>query len=180
MEKTSLSIMTRQDFVYSRLGMSLVSAQRVEFITGQLLNYLVEFDENLYGITSLDFLNQAAKSNNGKKTLGTIFRFLKLNPKLVIEEELDDYLKKRNLLAHNFWCTFLKSESDGKEAVAFCYDFGRHSVRIESFFRGFLYFLALRHVKDRDYLDIEMKKCDSDFEYFLSSLHEKNLKNIED
>ena len=101
---------------------------------------------------------------------------LKLNPSLVIEDELDDYLKKRNLLAHSFWTTFLQNGSDGKEGVEFCYEFGRQSDRIESFFRGFLYFLALRHVNDRDHLDEEMKRLSDDFDYFLTAMHSKNLK----
>ena len=99
--------MTKEHFVYSRIGMAIVSAQRVEFIAGKILNHLIEFDHDFDGITSDEFLKKTAESRNGKRTLGTIFHFLKLNPKLVIEEELDGYLKKRNLLAHGFWTTYL-------------------------------------------------------------------------
>lgn len=169
--------MTKQDFVYSRIGMALTSAQRVEFITGQLLKYLVEYDKDLYGITTSNFLDKAAKSKNGKRTLGSIFMLLKLNPKLVIEEELDDYLEKRNLLAHNFWTKFLQGNSNGKDGVDFCYDFGRHSDRIESFFKGFMYFLALRHVIDRNHLDSGLKLWSNDFDYFISSLQQNHLKD---
>ena len=167
--------MSKEDFVYSRIGMALISAQRVEFITGQLLAYLTEFDKDLYEITTSEFLEQTAKSRNGKKTLGAIFKLLKLNPKLIIEEELDNYLKKRNLLAHSFWSTYLQSKLDGKDGVEFCYDFGQHSNRIESFFKGFLFFLALRHVKDRDLLEPGVKQWGSDFDYFIASLQQKNL-----
>ncbi len=99
-----------------------------------------------------------------------------MNPKLVIEAELDAYLTKRNILAHGFWQTFLKKEANGKEAVDFCYDFGRHFERIESFFKGFIYFLALRFVKDRDHLDSEFKKWSDDFDYFIASLKNNHLK----
>lgn len=166
--------MTKEDFVYSRIGMALISVQRVEYVTGQILEYLSEYDKSLYGITTDEFLKQVAKSKNGKRTLGAIFKLLKLNPKLVIEEELDSYLKKRNVFVHQFWGKIL-NETDGKEGVDFCYDFGRQSNKIESFFKGLLYFLALNHVKDRGHLDSEIKKWDKDFEYFISSLKRKNL-----
>lgn len=174
---SSPPVMNKEDFVYSRIGMALVSAQRVEYVTTQLLSYLVEFDKELYGITSMEFLDKAAKSKSGKKTLGAVFSLLKLNPQLVIEEELDDYLQKRNLLAHGFWTTFLHGGSDGKEAVDFCYDFGKQSMKIESFFKGFLYFLALRHVKDRGHLDTQFRDLDNDFEYFIAALKEKQLRD---
>lgn len=162
-------IMTMEDFVYSRIEMALISAQRVEFLTGQLLEYLVEFDKEIYGITTLEFLEKSAKSKTAYKTLGAIFNLLKLNPKLVIEDELNNYLKKRNLFVHSFWTTYLTSKSDEKtkEAVDFCYDFGRHSDNISSFFQGFLYFLALRHVKNRDELEPSIKQWSADFDYFI-------------
>ena len=83
---------------------------------------------------------------------------------------------KRNLLAHNFWQTFLRKDSEGKETIAFCYDFGRHSEKIESFFKGFIYFLSLRLVKNANSLDPEIKKWNDDFDYFILSLKEKQLK----
>ena len=168
--------MTKEDFVYSRIGMALVSAQRVEFIAGKILNHIIKFDKDFVGITSDEFLKKTAESKNGKKTLGTIFHLLKLNPKLVIEEELDKYLKKRNLLAHGFWTTYLGAGMDGKDAVDFCYDFGRHSERVERFFKGFLFFLASHYVKDFDSIEPSIKVMRPDFDYFMQSLQQKNLK----
>ncbi|MES2762759.1 MAG: hypothetical protein V4677_11150 [Bacteroidota bacterium] len=169
--------MTKEDFVYSRIGMALVSAQRVEFITGQLLECLIEFDKDIYRITTTDFLDESKKSKNAHRTLGAIFKLLKLNPKFIIEEELNEYLKKRNLFVHHFWLKYLpnKSEKTIKEAIDFCYDFGRHSDRISSFFKGFLFFLALRHVKDRDHLEPGIKQWSDDFDYFMGSLSQKKL-----
>jgi len=174
-------LMTKEDFVYSRIGMALVSAQRVEYLTGQLLELLVEFDKDVYGITTSEFLEKSAKSKSAFKTLGAIFTLLKLNPKLVIEDELNGYLKKRNLFVHKFWITYLSGISDNKakEGVDFCYDFGQHSDRISSFFKGFIYFLALRHVKERDDLDSRIKQWDRDFEYFMTSSQQKTLAQIE-
>lgn len=169
-------VMSKDDFVYSRIGMALISAQRVESITGKLVEYLTEFNQTFSIFTSKEFLEKTAKSKNGKRTLGTIFNLLKLNPKLVIEEELDAYLKKRNILAHNFLETYLKKDSDSKKAVEFCYDFGKHSERIESFFKGFIYFLSLRFVKDREHLDHEIKKWSVNFDYFMDSLKDNQLK----
>src|SRR5437868_12098853 len=115
-------IMPKDDFVYSRIGMALISAQRVEFLTAKLLDQLTEFDKDVYGITTSEFLEKSSKSSKAYKTLGTIFTLLKLNPKLVIEDELNDYLKKRNLFIHNFWITFLTPRSNEKEkkAIDFC------------------------------------------------------------
>ena len=42
-------------YVYARIGMALVSVQRVEFVTGQLLELLAEFDKDIYGVTTSDF-----------------------------------------------------------------------------------------------------------------------------
>lgn len=164
--------MSKSDFVYSRIGMAQISAQRVEYITGQLLDYLVEFDSLFYGITTSEFLQQSAKSKKAFKTLGEIFKLLKLNPKLVIEDELNSYLEKRNLFVHSFWLTYLtkKTIQKEKDAVDFCYDFGKQSDRISSFFKGFFYFLALRHVKTIDELEPTVKENRKDFEYFMSSM----------
>lgn len=166
-----------KDFVYSRIGMALVSAQRVEFIANQLVSFLREFDKDVYGITGEDFLAESQKANLARLTLGGVFKLLKLNPNLVIEEELDEYLKKRNTLVHKFWRDYLDtvSEAQAKKAVDFCYDFGRHSDKIESFFKGFIFFLVLRHVEDRTKVNDELKKWDSDFDYFISSLEGKRL-----
>jgi hypothetical protein len=38
--------------VYSRIGMAFISSQRVEYITRELLKHLIEFDKELYGITT--------------------------------------------------------------------------------------------------------------------------------
>ena len=169
--------MVDEDYVYSRIGMALISSQRLEFITGHLLEHLIEFDKDIYGITTEEFFQQSSKSKQVVRTLGNIFKFLKLNPKLVIANELDEYLEKRNVFIHRFWEKYLfsKTEENAMAAVDFCYDFGRSSDRITDFFKGFLFFLALRHVKDRNHLDKDMKFWDKDFEYFLSSLDTQHL-----
>lgn len=169
--------MTEKDFVFSRVGMALISAQRVEFITGQLLEYLIEFN-NLYStITTIKFLEKTAKSKNDKRTLGAIFHLLKLNPNFIIENELDDYLIKRNQLVHNF-LPYLNTSLNGKDAVNFCYDFGRQSEKIEHFFKGFVYFLSLRTVKDKSLLSSEIKDWENSFIYFMESLKKEKLENF--
>ena len=95
--------MTKNEFLYLRIGMALIATQRVEFLTSQLLELLVEFDKSFYRITTDEFLRKSSKSKSAYKTLGAIFKLLKLNPKLIIEDELEDYLQKRNLFVHNFW-----------------------------------------------------------------------------
>jgi hypothetical protein len=162
--------------VYERIGMALVSAQRVEFLTSKILEYLVDFSEDYKVITSTEFLDNSANAKKARKTLGQVFALLKLNPHWVIEDELNAYLKKRNLLVHEFWQTHLNSTSQkhSRDAIAFCNEFGTMSENVERFFKGFLFFLALRYVEDRDHLDSEIKKWGDDFEYFITALKNKH------
>lgn len=171
--------MVNQNLVYSRIGMALISAQRVEYLTGLLLEYLIEFDKTFHDITSEEFYDASKKSKNTRRMLGEIFGLLKLNPQFSLEDEMNEYLKQRNLLVHGFWKTYLntKSEAQAKTAIDFCNSFGKLSNHLESFFKGFLYFLALRHVKDRDHLDADMKKWDDDFDYFMERAKEKKTNN---
>ncbi|ALL06282.1 hypothetical protein AQ505_12720 [Pedobacter sp. PACM 27299] len=92
---------------------------------------------------------------------------------------MDAYLKQRNLLVHGFWANYLngKSETQSKMAAGFCNTFGKLSNKLESFFKGFIYFLALRHVKDRDHLDVGFKGWDNDFEFFISQVKQNKSAN---
>lgn len=172
---------TKEDVVYSKIGAALVSAQRVEFIAGQILELLEEHGE-VYGIMTEDFTSNSEKSKKiRKKTLGHIFKLLKLNPKLVIAEELDEYARLRNILVHKFSQTHLTAKSNEQmwRVMQFCYAFGRFSNRMEKFFGGFLYFLSLRHVKDIHHLPKEIQKLKDSFEYFMKSLDHKKLQGID-
>lgn len=172
---------TKEDVVYSKIGAALISAQRVEFIAGQILQLLEEHGD-VYGIMTEDFTSNSEKSKKiRKKTLGHIFKNLKLNPKLVIADELDEYARLRNILVHKFHLTHLNKKSNEQmwRVMEFCYSFGRYSNRMEKFFAGFLYFLSLRHVKDTHHLSEEIKKLRSSFEYFMESLDNKKLQGIE-
>lgn len=112
--------------------------------------------------------------------LGQIFGVLKLIPQFSITEEMDMYLKQRNILGHGFWRNYLNTKSDDqtKKAVDFCNSFGQQSNEIERFFKGFIYFLALKHVKDCDHFGDEFKGWDNDFEFFISRVKENKLKLI--
>ena len=100
---------------------------------------------------------------------------------MIIEDKLDSYLKKKKLLIHNFWNNILHSKSDGKEAVEFCYDLGRHSEKLKVFFKCYVYLLSLRIVNMVENLNSEMRMWDKDFEYFMKSLQKKyGVKNSED
>lgn len=169
--------MIDKDFVFSRIGMALISTQRVEYVATQLTAHLKEFDESVYGITGPQFFEKSKKANLARATLGKVFTLLKLTPKLVLEEELDEYLAKRNLLVHGFWQNHLDSYSvdQANRALDFCYDFGRHSEKIESFFKWFLFFLGLRHVKNIEKIDEDLKYWKNDFDYFMLALNNKRL-----
>jgi len=172
---------TKEDVVYSKIGAALVSAQRVETIAGKILEFLENHGEN-FDIMTEDFISSSEKSKKiRKKTLGQIFNFLKLNPKLVLSDELDEYTRLRNILAHKFYGTFLMTKSDEQmwRAISFCYSFGRYSNRVEKFFDGFLYFIALRYVSGVDELPVEFKTKKESFEYFMSSLKYERLQGIQ-
>lgn len=172
---------TKEDVVFSKIGSALISAQRVEYATRQILELLEEHGE-IYDIVTNDFTSNSEKSRkNRKKTLGQIFKRLKLNPKLVIADELDEYTRLRNILVHKFFETHLNSKSDEQiwRVIQFCYAFGRYSNRMEKFFEGFLYFLALRHVKDMYHLPKEIQILRDSFEYFMKSLNNEKLQGID-
>ncbi len=167
----------KERYVFERIGMALVSAQRVEVMTGKILEHLHEFRDHLSPFTSDEFLANTKNGIKARKTLGEIFKILKLNPSWVIEDELNDYLKHRNSLVHGFWTSHLQSKSDEStiNAINFCNEFGAKSKSIESFFKGFIYFLALRDVKEVDKLDPVFKLMENDFQYFLLAMKEKSL-----
>lgn len=169
--------MNKEEFVYSRIGMALISAQRVEFITKTLLEHLIQFDKKIYNITSEEFLVQSTKSKKAIKTLGSIFKLLKLNTELIIEEELDDYLKKRNLFVHCFWEKYLNTKSDDQmqKAIDFCNDFGNHSDKISTFFQGFTYHLIKINVDKYGLVDHSSELWKNDYENFVNSLKKKRL-----
>ena len=100
---------------------------------------------------------------------------------MVIDDELDEYARLRNILIHIFLQTHLSTKSDEQmwRVMQFCYAFGRLSNRVEKFFGGFLYFLALRHVKDMHQLPKEIQNLRDSFEYFMKSLDKKKLQGID-
>lgn len=171
---------TKEDVVYSKIGGALVSAQRVELIAGYLLELLEDHGTD-FGVMTEDFLSNTEKSKKARrKTLGQIFNYLKLNPKLILVDELDEYTRLRNILVHQTYKTFLNTKSDEQmwRTINFCYSFGRFSNRLEKFFKGFLYFLAL-HYGSVDELPQELKDNRKSFEYFMKSLDNKELQGIE-
>ena len=161
--------------------MALVSAQKVEFITSKLIDVLAFYKINVYGITTQDFLDETEKSKRKRrKMLGDIFKLLKLNPEYFPEDKLNLYLKKRNTLVHELYTEYLSgfSEAEIKDIIDFCNEFGKMSNDLESFFKGCVYFCALRHVKDKDDPEFaEFRKWDDHFVHFIKSAIVKNLKN---
>lgn len=164
--------MLTENHVYSRLGMALVSAQRVEWVSSQLISFLAQFDKSIYGgITGEEFLSNSSKALKAKKTLGATFRLVKTIKWAGFERKLNIYLKTRNELVHGFWRNYLnsKSQKQMQTAINFCSDFGKQSEEIERYFKGLLYFLSLRFVKDKNELADEIKKLESDFEFFITN-----------
>ena len=158
------------NLVFSKIGRALIAAQRTELITSEILRFLAENDRDLFNLTSEEFLKLAGKTQKTKMTLGTIFKLLKLNPSLVIEEELNSYLEKRNILVHNFFNDYLHTRNvqQAKKAEKFCDDFLQHSMRMESFFKGFLNFISLPPIPEDEEPYVEESLMTEDFYYFIS------------
>lgn len=166
-------------YLHARIGTAFIATQRVEFLTSQLLELLAEFPD-LYPVSTAEFLSAASKSKKGTKTLGTIFKLLKFNPNLVVEKELDDYLKKRNHFVHEFWKTYMIGPATGERgnvALAFIYELEESSNRMERYFKGFIFGLSLRHVATAEDLDPEIKKWEDDFEFFMSSVQQQKTRS---
>ncbi|PKB15111.1 hypothetical protein [Flavobacterium sp. 5] len=158
------------NLVFSKIGRCLVAAQRIELASGEILKFLAEYDKDLYNLTSEEFLKLAGKTQKTKMTLGNIFKLLKLNPNLVIEEELNSYLQKRNMLVHNFLTDYLHTVNvkQAKKAEYFCDDFLKHSALMESFFKGFLNFILLPPIPEDEEPYVEESLMTEDFYYFIS------------
>ena len=168
--KTSKNL--KQQAVYQRIGMVLVCAQRAEFITESLMSLLVVRDAIMFEITGAEFFGNSSKATKSRKMLGNIFQLLKLTPGITIEERLNDYLKRRNLLVHGFWRNHINSKSKKtiKSAIKFCDEFMEMSHNLERYFKGFMYFLELRQTGDSKQLSVTAKQWESDFAYFVSFL----------
>ncbi len=163
----------KPEVVYERIGMALISTQRVEFVSKNLVKYLKLVDRELSGISSSEFLKQTPNVDKlGKYTLGRIFTLLKLNPNISLENEFNEYLDLRNKFVHSFWIKYLNttSENQKKSAIDFCFEIGKYSVEMESFFKGLTYLLALTHVKDKSKMDSELMKWENDFNFFRQSM----------
>lgn len=86
---------------YTLLGIAMISAQRVEFLTHGLVAHFknIEKDNQFKRLTPTIFLDNSIQSKKiRKQTLGQIFRILKQDERLSINEKLDKYLEKRFLL----------------------------------------------------------------------------------
>jgi hypothetical protein len=168
-----------KDYVHSRLGMAIVSAQRVEFVTKLMLEFLSDFDKSVFGITTKEFLEHSEKAKSIRnQTLGMAFKKLKLNPQLVPVIDIDKYLEMRNFLVHRFWIDYLEKKDSQriKEGVDFCYEFGRLSMKVESYFRGFFYFLNLKlSTKLNKAIDSGSDYMKPDYLYFQNVLETGNL-----
>lgn len=113
--------------VYSKIGMALVSIQRVEDVAKSVVKILILGNEKKYGLKPVIFNDGLYEIDRlSKYTLGNTFRLLKFNPELIIEDELDKYRDFRNSFVHSFWQDYLdtKSETQKKKAIDVCYEIG--------------------------------------------------------
>lgn len=177
--KTKHNESIKIEVVYEHIGMALLSTQRVELISKHLLEYLKLCDRELAGISTKEFLLRTPNIDNLEKlTLGKIFKLLKLNPNISLEHEFNKYLILRNTLVHNFTIDYLKNttERQKKLAIDFCYEFGKQSLELESFFKGLTYLLALTYVKDKVKMDDSLKIWQNDYDYFCQSIKSGTLR----
>ncbi|TWI85858.1 hypothetical protein IQ13_1027 [Lacibacter cauensis] len=170
--------MTIEEQAYHAIGKALISAQRVEHMTKALVSFLIEFNDDFKGFNTKDFLDESRKFKKLKKpTLGTVFNQLKLNPKLVLVNDLDVYVQMRNEFIHSFWEKYMFSKDivQAKIILEFCTQFGMMSNTLERFFKGFIYLLKLRYMTALEDVDSDKDKWSDEFEYFLKALQSKSL-----
>lgn len=159
--------------------MALVSVQRVENICKSLITCLILVDKEINAISSKEFVEKSPNLDKlAKYTLGNLFRLLNLNQNIGLEKEFKEYLKMRNLFIHRFNSEYLNehSEEQKKRAIDFCYDIGRYSAKMESYFKGLTYLLGLTYVKDKSKIDPIFKQWESDYELYI---RERNKTNTE-
>lgn len=112
-------------------------------------------------------------------TLGHLFKILKLNPDLVISEQLSSFLVKRNLLVHDFFEEYLYAVNikQQEKVILFCDNFLNESQTIEKFFRGFLSFLDNHEFYEKDgeiFKRVLLKSEDEDLMYFFENFSTHN------
>lgn len=100
--------MTLETQDYALLGIAMVSTQKLEFALYGIAVHLthlpgVASDSRFRALTPADFLSPLPEKRAIRKaTLGQIAR--KLGPHLLFPaDELEDYVARRNLIAHDFW-----------------------------------------------------------------------------
>jgi len=150
--------------------MALVSVQRVEKVCKNLITCLILVDEEINAVSSKEFVKKSPNLDKlAKYTLGNLFRLLNLNQNIGLENEFAEYLKMRNLFIHNFNSEYLNeySEEQKKKAIDFCYEIGKYSEKMESYFKGLTYLLALTYIKDKSKIDPIFKKWETDYNLYI-------------
>ena len=157
--------------------MALVSVQRVEKVCKNLITCLILVDKEINAMSSKKFVEKSPNLDKlAKYTLGNLFRLLNLNQNIGLEKEFGQYLKMRNLFIHNFNSEYLNeySEEQKKRAIDFCFEIGKYSVKMESYFKGLTYLLALTYIKDKSKMDPVFKKWESDYDLYIKERDKGN------
>lgn len=150
--------------------MALVSVQRVENICKSLITTLILVDKEINALSSKEFIEKSPNLDKlAKYTLGNLFRLLNLNQNIGLEKEFAEYLKMRNLFIHTFYSEYLNEYSveQKKRAIDFCYDIGKYSTKMESYFKGLTYLLALTYINDKSKMDPIIKQWESDYDIYI-------------
>lgn len=134
---------------YSLIGLALISCQRVEFLTLGIVSHFnsIKSDKRFKKLSPEAFLDDTSEGRKVRKqTLGQVFRILKQENKVAISDKLDDYLECRNILVHELWRKYLKDRNSNNaypDLAQFCKTFIEKSSKVEKFYKGFLYIMAL-------------------------------------
>ena len=166
-----------KDDVYARIGMALVSIQRVERACKYLIICLKIADKKTKFFSSEEFLERSNLDKLDRYTLGSLFRLLNLNRNIGLEKEFSAYLRLRNSFVHSFSTEYLTGHSELQKmrAIDACFEIGRLSQKMERYIRGITYYFAFSCIKDHSKIDSSVFGGKEDYELYLRD----RLTNIE-
>jgi len=167
---------------YRLIGLALISCQRVEFLTLGVVSHFnnIRADEQFKKLTPKAFLDDTSDGRKVRKqTLGQVFRILKQDEKLAISDKLDDYLECRNILVHELWRKYLKDENSNNtypELEQFCKTFIDKSSKVEKFYKGLVYIMALSiSLKSNVEVPSNIKEFKNHYYYLLECLDNQDF-----
>lgn len=128
------------------IGATLLEMQRFEFFVHGLVAHFktLQNHKRFKGLNAEIFLSDSEiNKKKRKQTLGQIFGVLKIDLSLFYTNELDDYLNNRNILIHDFWRDFVRTDRyEEKRVLSFLNNLNNSTEEWIKVFRGLMSMMA--------------------------------------